>query len=166
MFADENFHVQLWGQEWELDCFYLLNSYLCVYFLKAHSYSERGMLKSQNMILDISHFSIFPAFQFFKKFIYLFILRETETVRTGVGGWRGGCKERGRERESQSGSALSLKSPLWGSDPQTARSRLEPNPSVGRLTNWATQASHQLFNLMQCHLVQKYFWSLCYFGGL
>ena len=48
----------------------------------------------------------FQVFLFFK--VYLLILR--------------GCSERGRERESQAGSALTGQSLMWGLNSQTARS--------------------------------------------
>ena len=50
----------------------------------------------------------------------------------GEWGWRG------RERESQAGSALSVQGPAWDSNPQTVRSWPEPKPSW-MLTDWATQ---------------------------
>ena len=41
--------------------------------------------------------------------------RERENVRAGEG-------QRERERESQVGSALSVQSPMWGSNPRPVRS--------------------------------------------
>ena len=66
-------------------------------------------------------------------FVYLFILRETETVRVG---------EEQREKESQAGSALPAQSPTWGSIPWTGRPRPEPKPRVDLLTDWTTQVPH------------------------
>ena len=43
--------------------------------------------------------------------------------------------EREGDTESQSGSALSTQSLMWGLIPQTVRSWPEPRSRVGRLTN-------------------------------
>ena len=68
----------------------------------------------------------------FLKF-YLFILeREREQGQTE--------RERGGERECQAGPALSVRSPTWGLNSWTVRSWPEPKPTVGHLTDWATQA--------------------------
>ena len=86
---------------------------------------------------------------------YLFILRERESM-SGRGG-----RERGRGRKSQAGSALSAWSPLWGSNSQnreitreTVRSRPEPKPRVGRLTEpprLPSTASFKLFPFPGVH---------------
>ena len=68
---------------------------------------------------------------FFFKFIYLFWEREREREREG---------ERERERESQAGSGLWAQSLMWGSNPRTVRSWLEPKPRVRRVSDWATHA--------------------------
>ena len=51
---------------------------------------------------------------FFFKFIYLF-LRERESMSEGGA-------EREGERESQAGSTLSMRSPMWGLNSRTVRS--------------------------------------------
>ena len=54
---------------------------------------------------------------FFLKFFSLFIL-ETEREHRHTCKWVvGGGRERGREKESQAGSELSVQSPMWGSEP-------------------------------------------------
>ena len=57
-------------------------------------------------ILSIQH-KVFFVFH-----VYLLILREREEESAG----RGGGRERERERKYQANSALSVQSPLWGSN--------------------------------------------------
>ena len=70
--------------------------------------------------------------KFYLKFIYLFI--------GGEGKWERG-REMERERESQTGSALSAQNPIQSSNSWTVRSWPEPKSWVGPLTDWATQAN-------------------------
>ena len=56
--------------------------------------------------------------------------REIEPARL-----KGGGTDRGKERESQAGSMLSVQSPAWGSIPQTARSLHGSKLKVRRLTH-------------------------------
>ena len=65
------------------------------------------------------------------KFVYLLWEREHKPGRN---------RERGRERESQAGSALSAQSPKRGSNSRTVRSWPEPKSRVRRSTDWSTQA--------------------------
>ena len=44
-------------------------------------------------------------------------------------------KGRERERERERGRESQAGSPMWGSNSQTVRSRPEPKPTVGCLTN-------------------------------
>ena len=67
---------------------------------------------------------------FFLMFIYLFWKRERES---------GEGSERGGERESWAGSALSAQSSIRGSVPWIMRSWPEPKPRVSCLIDWATE---------------------------
>ena len=61
---------------------------------------------------------------------------------------------RGRERESQPNSTLSVE-PSSRMDPRTLRSWPEPkNPRVGCLTDWATHAPPRLHYFLKCWPVQ------------
>ena len=60
-------------------------------------------------------------------------MRETETE------WVGRGRERGKDRESQAGSALSAQSLMWGLNSQTTRSWPEVKSRVGCLTDWITR---------------------------
>ena len=72
-----------------------------------------------------------PLTYFWK--VYLFILRVRLRVWEGEG-------QREREKESQAGSAVSLQSPTWGSNPQTMRAWPQLKSRVRCLPDWATQA--------------------------
>ena len=84
-------------------------------------------------LCDSSHqgLTLFPYAFFFFKFMYF--ERETE---------RAGAEERQREKERENPKlALSVRSPMWGLNSQTVRSRPEPRPRVRCLTDWATPVS-------------------------
>ena len=63
---------------------------------------------------------------------------------------QGKGRERGRQKESQAGSALSVETPTWGLNPRSVRSWPELKPRVRCLTNWATQAPQELLFLFVC----------------
>ena len=72
------------------------------------------------------------------EFIYFERVRERECRSTQVCTSRGGT-ERGKERESQGGSEVSVLNSKWSSIPRTVRSWPEPKSRVRRLTYWTTQ---------------------------
>ena len=75
-------------------------------------------------------------------FFGVFILRERERESTCT--WAGEG-QRKKERESQAGSSLIAWSLKWGSISQTVRSWLELKSRVGRLTDWPTHVSLNVF---------------------
>ena len=93
-------------------------------------------------------------FIYFFKFVFIYFERDRDSTS-------GGGAEREGDRESQAGSALSAWSPLWGSNSQnreitreTVRSRPEPKPRVGRLTEpprLPSTASFKLFPFPGVH---------------
>ena len=74
-----------------------------------------------------------------KKF-FKFIYFERECVCAQVGE-----EQREGETESQAGSALSTKSPTWGSNSRTVKSRPEPKSKVRHLIEWTTQVPPSFF---------------------
>ena len=86
----------------------------------------KTMLKFYHIVFPL----LSSLFYFFD--VYLFILRERES--------RGGTEREG-DKESQSGSALPMQSPMWGSNSQSLRSWPEPKSRVRWLTDWATKVA-------------------------
>ena len=79
------------------------------------------------------HLTLFNSSCMFFVFVFVFVFWECVCAHM--------CKwERGRERDSKAGSALSAWSPSWCPNPWTTSSWREPKSSVGRLTDWATQS--------------------------
>ena len=69
-------------------------------------------------------------------FFNVYLLRESICMCMYMGTWE---QQKEGERESQTGSMVSVQSVTQGSNLQTRRSWAEPKSRVRRLTSWATQ---------------------------
>ena len=80
-------------------------------------------------------------------FNFIYLLWEKERAWASRGG-----AEKGRERESKVGSALSVRNLIRGSNPRIMRSWPEPKPRVGQLTDWAmlTPLKTDIFKMFMC----------------